>query len=338
MTTIQVNPGGSSGVSFKNALINGSFHINQRLPASNADDSYAHDRWYVLTQSGTIAVSTLTDVENTTPRMARLTQSQAGAQRMGYAQIIEGKNCKHLRGQQVTFRMGRYRCSAAQAIRFAVLEWTGTEDSVTSDVVNDWTNGTYTAGNFFLAANLTISGVTSETPAAATLTTGPALTVTLGSSFNNLIVLVWTEGTAAQNVTLDLGKAQLESGGSASTFEVIPFTVLLALCQRYYEKSDLLETAPLTNTQAHFTVTAIANDKWSPRVEFKVRKRAAPTIRCTDGTTVGNANWDQYGTSNVNLASFGTNIDEEGFGIRSTATNSLAATNTNFGWDAAAEL
>jgi ABC-type Fe3+-siderophore transport system permease subunit len=126
----------------------------------------------VLTQTGTIAVSTLTDVENELPYMARLTQSQAVAQRMGYAQMIEGKDCKHLRGKQVTFRFGRQRLSIGDNVRIAVLEWTGAEDAVTSDVVNNWASAVYTAGNFFLGANLTVSGVVQQALLANTLTDG----------------------------------------------------------------------------------------------------------------------------------------------------------------------
>lgn len=227
---------GAANQARKNALINSGFRINQRAPASSADDTYAHDRWYVLTQTGAIAVSTLSDVENGLPSMARLTQSQAAAQRMGYAQIIEGKNCKHLRGKKVTFRFRRVRISASQAIRYAVLEWTGTEDAVTSDVVNDWTSTDYTDGaaKFFVDTSFTPSGNTSHTPAAATLTDGPSVTVTLGSTFNNIVLFAWTEGTAAQNVTLDLGDAQLEQGGTASELERLSYADELRLSQRYH--------------------------------------------------------------------------------------------------------
>jgi len=264
-----------------NLLINGGFRFNQRVAASNADDTYAHDRWVVLTQTGAIALSTLTDVEDQLPFMARLTQSQASAQRMGLAQIVEGKNCKHLRGQTVTFKIGRYRCSSAQAIRFAVLEWTGTEDSVTSDVVASWTSGTFTAGNFFLGSNLTVSGVAAATPGAATLTTGPDLTVTLGSAFNNLIVMVWTETTAAQNVTLDLGRAKLEKGAAGSEFVWPKFAAELADCQRYYEKS--YDLAVLPGTTAGDVAAGMAggsgfysnNAPISSSYQFAARKRNA---------------------------------------------------------------
>ena len=218
-----------------NLLVNGAFQINQDAPATSADDTYAHDQWIVLTQTGTIAVSTLSDVENGMPNMARLTQSQASAQRMGYAQILDSATSKALRGQTVTLRFGRKRLSATDNIRIAILEWTGTADSVTSDVVNSWTSTTYTAGNFFLGASLTVTNVTQQALTANTLADGTSVTVTLGSSLNNLIVFIWTENAVAQNVTLDVGKAKLERASSASAFEWPDYSDELARCFRFYQ-------------------------------------------------------------------------------------------------------
>lgn len=217
-----------------NLLINGGFMINQRGAGNIAGDTYGHDRWYALTQTAALANSTLTDVENGTLFMARLRQSQTIGQRIGYAQIVEGGMCKHLRGQQVVFRVGRVRASAAINIRMAILEWTGTEDVVTSNVVNDWTSATYTPGNFFSATNLTVSGVIQQTLAANTLTDGTPITVTLGSSFTNLIVFVWTESAVAQNVSLDLARVQLEAASTATSFVYRPRTIESQLCYRYY--------------------------------------------------------------------------------------------------------
>ena len=218
---------------FRNLLINPMGRINQRALASNADDTYGHDRWNVLTQTGAVAVSTLSDVENGLPSMMRMTQSQASAQRMGPSQIIEALNCKHLRGKPVTLS-GRVRCSAAATLRYAILEWTGTADSVTSDVVNDWTSSTYTAGNFFLGSNLTVAAVGSLALSANTLTDLTALTGTLGSSMNNLLMFLWTEGTVAQNVTLDYA-LQLEQGTQATPREVRSYVIEEHLCQRYFQ-------------------------------------------------------------------------------------------------------
>lgn len=263
----------------KNPLINGCFRINQRAPATNADDTYAHDRWYTLNQTNPIAVSTLTDVENGLPFMARLTQSNAVAQRMGYAQIIEGKDCKHMRGKQVTFRFGRTRLSTSANVRVAVLEWTGTEDAVTSDVVNDWTSAVYTAANFFLAASLTVSGVVQQALTAATLADGSPVTVTLGSAFTNLIVFTWTEATVAQNVTLDVGRPQIELGGVATEFERRPIQQEIALCQRYLPAYN----AGSTTDQISFGL-AVNGTTVLTQIPFQVEPRIAPT-----GVTVSNS-------------------------------------------------
>ena len=309
-----INSGVMAGL--RNHLINGGFSINQRAGATNADDTYAHDRWYALTQTGTIAVTTLNNVADGTPFMARLTQSQATAQRMGYAQIIEGINCRHLRGREVTFRLGGVRLSTASNVRMAVLEWTGTEDAVTSDVVNNWTATVYTAGNFFLASNITVSGVVQQTLTANTLTDGSAVTVTLGSSFNNLIVFVWTESAVAQNVTLDLGKAQLEIGSVATLFEHRPIGAELALCQRYYQSGTARARYAATNT-FNFGIL-----EW-----LKVSMRTTPAT-ITNGTV----------TSNIGTTAFALVDSDQDKLVWALTANTTGTGNVSFTYTASAEL
>lgn len=235
VTATTLNGGQLAGL--RNVLINGGMQVSQRngtTGTTTADDAYCLDRWYALTQTSTITVTQQSLGENGTPYHCRLTQAQASAQRMGLAQIVEAVNSYPLRGSAVTFS-ARIRCSSAQAIRYAILEWTGTADSVTSDVVNSWTSGTYTAGNFFLGSSLTVTAVGSMTPSANTWTTLTALNGTISSSCNNLIVMIWTEATAAQNVTLDIGRVQLEPGSVATPFEWRTIGTELDLCQRYFE-------------------------------------------------------------------------------------------------------
>jgi len=326
-----VAPSLSQNLAQRNPIINGQFWINQRLPSSNADDTYAHDRWYVLTQTGAIAVSTLTDVEDGTPFMARLTQSQVTAQRMGYADIMEGKFCKHLRGKQVTFRFGRSRLSASANVRYAVLEWTGTEDAVTSDVVNNWTSGTYTAGNFFLGSNLTVSGVAQQAMTANTLADGTALTVTLGSSFNNLIVLAWTEGTIAQNGTLDLAKAQISIGEQPLDFEVRSFQEELALCQRYYFKTFPQGVAPAQNVgSTNGCISCAINsaagaNSMNAAVSWTSAMRANPATVTTYNPQAANANWRNSTNSADYTATVSTTSDRAATLIAASVASGLFA-------------
>jgi len=196
---------------------------------------------------------------------------------MGYSQIIEGKDCKHLRGQAVTFRF-RTRLSASDNIRISVLEWTGSEDSVTSDVVGTWTSTTYTVNNFFANIALTIDSATQQALTAATLTDSTSVTVTLGSSFNNLIVFVWTENAVAQNVTFDIGKLQLEKGSVATEFEQRMFNEERALCQRYYLKELFSNSEGMATCTNYSTAQAIGAYRWPTTM------RVAPTVTFDNAT------------------------------------------------------
>lgn len=270
---------------FKNLLINGGMEINQRAAASNADDTFGFDRWNVLTQTGAVAVSQLTLVENGTPFMQRVTQSQASAQRFGIMQMVEAANSQLYRGQAMALS-ARVRCSASTTLRYAILEWTGAADSVTSDVVNDWTSGTFTAGNFFLASNLTVTATGSTALTANTLTTITALTGTLGSSANNLIAFFWTDSTQAQNVTIDIGKAQLEAGSSATTFEALPYDVVLQRCHRYYRKITYATGGAMNTANVDFNFPLSPPMRTGPSVST-----ATGTLTVYDG--IASANYTQ---------------------------------------------
>ena len=274
------NIGGSVLAGFRDKLINGDGQISQGVYTTVADDTYWCDMHYVLTQTAAITPTVITDVADGLPSMMRLTQSQATAQRMGNAQIVEASVSKALRGKKVTLG-GKLRCSAAQPIRFVILEWTGTADAVTSDVVASWTNGTFTAGNFFLGTNVTVAAVGAITPAPNTVTDW-SLVADISSGCNNLIVLYWTEGTAAQNVTLDMVWGLVEGDASAEKW---PYAARypqkeLALCQRYFyrEVTDRYMFTRGTNTPA----TAVGH-----QIVFPVTMRATPTVVLGTATAMG---------------------------------------------------
>jgi hypothetical protein len=218
---------------YNQLLTNPDGRVFNRATATNADDTFGFDRWNVLTQTAAIACSQALLVESGTPSMMRLTQSQASAQRFGQEQIYKASDCQYLRGRSVTLS-GRVRCSASTTIKYAILEWTGTADSVTSDVVNDWTDAALTAGHFFLGSNLTVAATGSLALTANTLTDLTALTAALSASLNNLIVLLWTSSTQAQNVTLDMALA-LHEGTRARARARRALNDELARCRLYYQ-------------------------------------------------------------------------------------------------------
>lgn len=203
----------------RNLLIDGGFEVwRTQAPGTataRADDAYGPDVWYVLTQTNTVTTERGTGDKSRYD--CKLTQTQASAQRFGLAQIVENAVAHPMRSRRI-YGKARIKCSASQAIRIAILEWTGTADSVTSDVVNDWTNGTFTTGQFFNSTTLTLVGTASVTPSANTWT-DIEVSGSVSASANNLIFFIWTEGTAAQNVTLEVCAADMYEGTSEREFE-----------------------------------------------------------------------------------------------------------------------
>lgn len=221
------------GVDNPDWLDNGNGQVDQPGATTLSDKSYGHDQWFALVQTASVAKSTQSNVADGVPTMMRLTQSQASAQRMGYAQTILGSDAVRLRGHTITFG-GKIRCSSSQAIRVAIVEWTGTIDAPNRDVVNDWTNGTFTTGNFFTSTTTTVAGVAAVTPAAATLT-DISVTATISGSANNITFFCWTEGTAAQNVTLDMA-FQVKQGNSVAPFIHRNYNDDLFRCRFWYNR------------------------------------------------------------------------------------------------------
>lgn len=272
---IQVD--GSFG--FRNRVINPSGQINQGGVGSQTDATYDFDQWLTLTQTAAVTVSQLTAVENGTPYMMRSLQAQAAAQRFGRVQWLEKENCIDLRGQAVVLS-ARVRMSASTTLRYAIVEWTGTADTITKDLVLDWTSGTFTAGNFFTTTSTTVTATGSTALTANTLTT-VSLTGTIGSSANNIAVFFWTDSTQAQNVTLDVGKVQLEVGVAATALALRSIAIETLLCQRYYVLYSIgagnltLGTGVINATNTAYILPT-----------FTVPMRVAPTMTASSGSAI----------------------------------------------------
>lgn len=296
-----------------NILINGGMDFHQRQAPGSAvaivSDTYGPDRWNILTQ--TASVTNQRSSGNVAQNAAKLTQSQASAQRFGLMQIVEGINSYSFRNRAMRFQFAA-KISNSQAIRAAILEWTGTVDNVTSNVVNSWTNSTYTAGNFFLASNLTVTVVDSITPATATWTTF-AVAGNISSSCNNLIVFIWTEGTAAQNVTLEVSEAGLYDGPAQRDWFPRPYAQEAVLCQRYFEKSCAIDSDPTAGggtSSMNMTVVSntIANGTQYGQWPFQAAKRANPTVTIRPYTTPSNTGRVSDNSGNDFAASSGASV------------------------------
>jgi hypothetical protein len=222
----------------KNRIINGSFDIAQRgtsfVSGANNDDTYNLDRWYVLSDGNDAVDITQTTTVPTGAKYSIGLDVETVNKKFGIAQIIENVNCYDAIGGNVTlsFQAKVSATTKLDNVKCAVIAWSGTADTVTSDIISAWgAEGT----NPTLIANATYE----NTPANLNVTTSWATySVTANvdtASTANIIVFIWSDVTdTTAGDFLHITNAQLEIGTTATPFERRLYNHELANCQRYY--------------------------------------------------------------------------------------------------------
>jgi hypothetical protein len=321
----------------ENVIINGGFDFFQRnnnnTPTGyiTTDDTYCFDRWIGLSQSNPSQTMRWNYTTGTSaspgPFGGSVTQINATAQRIGLLQIVEGCNSFPLRGQTITLQASTYNDSIS-VLRCAILEWTGVADTVTSDVVRDWTNASYTANNFFLSSGITVAAVGSST--ANTI----ALSATISSTCNNLIVFFWTASPLTQNQSIGLFDVDCHVGGSRVR-SPRPIADELELCQRYYEKSYGTNVAPDTisyNGATFFVAWATiaastSGSLFNASTRFATTKRTTPIITLYSPTSAGTNQITVNSGAAVRSGVTASYVNESGIGyLGCDNTSSTAAT------------
>jgi len=202
----------------KNLLTNSSFKVWQRMASSGAsavtNGAMTADGWFALAGAGSTGAINPSYVA--TGGYYQQTTTYLGTHRQGVGQCLWAADTYDLVGSPVTLSFDvAVTKSGANTIRMAVLEWTGTADAATRDIVNDWTSSNFSTGNFFKSTNFTLRGVGSVSiPSghASAFYTGYVTTSAISSSAKNLIVFIWTdtaitavEGFRVKNPTLVRG-------------------------------------------------------------------------------------------------------------------------------------
>lgn len=275
------------GSSFlRNRLINGDFSVAQRgtsftsTGSANNDDTYNLDRWYVLSDGNdTVDITQATDVPSNGPKYSIGLDVETINKKFGVAQIVENINCQDLIGNTVSlsFKARVTATTKLDNVKAAIVAWSGTADTVTSDIISAWNvEGT----NPTLIANATYE----NTPANLNVTTSWAtykienITVDTAST-TNIIVFIWSDVTdTTLGDFLYVTDVQIEVGSVATPFERRQYGQELALCERYYYKIVSNTDIPLANAYVASTTSAIAIG------QFPVSLRAAPTALEQTGT------------------------------------------------------
>lgn len=290
----------------QNFIINGDFTFNQRVFTSvTTNGTFGFDRWKLITlgdgtttytpQTFTLGAAPVTGYEGI--NYARLvTASQTTtAVASELRQPIE--DVRTLAGQTVTISFWAKAATGTPKIAVELEQTFGSGGSPSASVQ------TY-AGQVTLSTSWARYSVTVNVPSIS----GKTLGTTPNTSFTNLNLWVSAGSTydlrtgtlGIQTNTFDIWGVQVERGSIATNFRRHAPSLQgeLAACQRYYEKSYNLDTAPgaVNNLGNGFGIfvgalaASTAGTLTMPgAVPLKVTKRAAPTIVAYDYDGTANA-------------------------------------------------
>jgi len=310
----------SNPVGFRNALINGDFSVAQRgtsfASGANNDDAYTLDRWYILSDDNdVIDVTQETSVVPTNQLTAIALDVETTNKKFGIAQIIEQKNCVGLIGNTVTlsFQAKVSATTKLDNVKCAIVAWSGTADSVTSDIISAWgVEGT----NPTLIADATYE----NSPANLNVTTSYAKYVVSAAvdtaSTKNIIVFIWSDVTdTTAGDFLYITDVQLEPGSQASGFEFMPIDVNLGRCYRYFQKhfksnSEAILGGFRSTSVVHYPLKFFTTMRTTP--SFSVLGLTANDLTDGSNTTVSDATQQNAGTCNDTIWLAGTMTSSAG--------------------------
>ena len=342
----------NSSFMFRNKIINGNFDIWQRGTSQTSSGYGSADRWFNIHSGSTKTASQQafnlgqTDVPgNSKYYLRHVVSSVAGDPNYCIAmQKIEGVDT--LAGQTATLSFWA-KADSNKNIATEFLQYFGTGGSP-STLVN--TIGVTTH-------NLT----TSWQKFTATVAVPSISGKTLGSNGDDRLELNFWFGAGSNfhsrtnslgqpsngtTYEVDIAQVQLEEGTVPTPFEHRPIGTELALCQRYYEKSFNLSTAPANNTAETTVIYSHMQSGYGYAVPiiFKERKRAAGAstiVYNPFATTANRAAW----VSSSNQAFTHSNvysITEIGFYVLNYSSPVATPDSTGniiaFNWSAESEL
>lgn len=268
---------------YRQALINGAFDVWQRGTSFTPnDDTYTADSWTLLTETNAAwTIARDTDVPDGFIYSAKLSNVTANNQ-VALVQFIENINAKKFQNKKVSLSFYAKTIGTEIAnLRAAVLSWTGTADSLTSDVIATWaqdgTNPTW-------ATNWTMENTPSNLALTSSYQQFKIENINIDTSeMTNLAVVIWVDdGTIASGDDFYITGVQLNVGETALSFQPKSFDDELRACMRYYENSYPYGTAVGTadgyEQQGIAHAYAFSSSILYPQIIYRVKKRITPTV------------------------------------------------------------
>ena len=265
---------------FRNKIINGDFDIWQRGTSQTGNSFGSADRWdcfnAITTKTASQQAFTLgqTDVPGNPKYYMRnvVTSASDASSNTGLVQRIEG--CETLAGKEITITF----YGKADASKFVGVEV----------YRNYGTGGSPSTGESISAEKIALT--TEWARYDVKLTLPDISSKTLGSDNNDSVqVVFWFDAGSAydarsdtlgnQSGTFDVARISLVEGDATledDPFEPRHYQQELELCMRYFENGEynIFGVNYVTNAASFYNST-----------QFKVRKRATPTISISAGTS-----------------------------------------------------
>ena len=365
--------GGSYGtggfVGMKNRIINGAMVIDQRNAGAsvtvNGAAVYTVDRWqahdttdgaYTAQQSSTAPAGFVKSLLLT---VTSADTSLGATQYAFLTQPIEGFNIADL----------GWGTANAQTITISFWVRSSLTGTFGGALRNDSGSRSYpftytiSSANTFEYKTITITGDTTGTWETTNLS-GILLSFGLGvgstysgtagawAAGNYLSATGATSVVGTNGATFYITGVQLEKGSTATSFDYRPYGTELALCQRYYESSFGVTTAPTDGSGNAFNGGALGVTAYSTnalrtlQINYVVPKRGAATVTLYRPVVTATANtWAYYNNAGAGWTVMTTSSIETsstpttGFNVRSGATSTAGtAYMIDGGWAASAEL
>jgi hypothetical protein len=321
----------ASTFGFKNRIINGQMQIAQRATSATitAGSTIAAgystvDRFYVYCTGANVTAAQVAG-SGAIKNNLQITGA-ASVTAIGVGQRIEQLNSYDMAGSTATLSV-----NLSNSL-LTTVTWTAYY-ATTADTFGTLASPTRTqiaTGTFTVTSTLTNYSAQISIPAAAT--TGIEIVFTVGAQ---------TSGTWV------IGNVMVEESSIATNFDYRSIGTELALCQRYFEKSDNQATAILTNSRQTVSVREATNipDQVpiGQQIFYAVTKRASGTVTTYPYSTASNINRVSNGVGADYGASSGSaaGLTDAGFYVynNSGGTLTVSANQTIiFNWYSSAEL
>ena len=278
----------------KNLIINGGMQVSQRGNYTSATaashNNYYLDRW--LFESG------LSQTVQDTGFKQKVVVTAGGTSIVGIRQKIEDKTYNRLLGKTVTL---------------SAKVTSNSSDARICSYADGWRVGTaHTGGG--AEETLTLTYTVPSSLSVAALMLEVAIT---GSSYLNVAIAVGDY--------IEITDVQLELGSVATEFEHRSYGEELALCQRYYERSN---TSGTSGTHRIAINKGSTSSSYYFAIPYKVTKRTMPTIAI-----------DQIYDSELTISSHASASTDSHLGLKNaTGGNTSVRALAEFHWTADAEL